>query len=115
MLRAVINKIMEEGAARRLALCQTKGADYAQPLDALTNFKQVHEICEILGIDPSARLEDTGFFNIVHKLQRWTNLRDRTPDNETLLDTLDDFHNYADLTYALQIERSNSVQFSEEV
>ena len=58
-------------------------------------------MCRTLDINPGSRLEDTALYFIIHKLQRLCNLRGREPSNESILDTMDDIHNYIDLTTAL--------------
>ena len=105
MLRSEIIQLAAEGADRRQSILVSKSEDYSTDSDALLNFKQVSKVCFILGIDPSTRSEDAVFFFVVHKLQRWLNLRDRDPKNEALRDTIDDLHNYIDLAYAAVLEK----------
>lgn len=105
MLRRQILELVQEGASRREAIMIKKSEDYSTDTDALLNFKQVSKVCFILGIDPSTRSEDAVFFFVIHKLQRWLNLRNRDPKNESVQDTIDDLHNYIDLAYAAMVER----------
>lgn len=104
MKRSEINKLMRDGADRRMALCVAKGADYSNDGDALLNFKQLHEVCKIFGVCPRGKSPDTALYFMLHKIQRLCNLRDREPTNESVIDTIDDLHNYTDLYHALLID-----------
>ena len=52
---------------------------------------------------------DVAVFLLLLKLDRWTNLRskDAKPENEGVVDTVYDFHNYIDLGYACDIEQED--------
>ncbi len=89
----------------RTALSTRKSKDYANA-DSLSNFKRMHTLCKTLDIDPRRSPADCALFLLTLKLDRWTNLRSKgtAPQNEGVVDTVYDFHNYIDLGYACDIE-----------
>lgn len=89
----------------RLELMVGKSHDYAGE-DALSNFKRMSDLCAILQICPEESAEDCALFLAVLKLDRYCNLRaeGKTPDNEGVVDTIMDLHNYIDLAYACSID-----------
>jgi len=105
MLRSQILELSAEGANRRQAIMEAKSEDYSMDTDALLNFKQVGKVCKVMGIDPANGPEDAAMFFVIHKMQRYLNLRDRDPMNESVQDTIDDWHNYIDLAHAARIEK----------
>lgn len=92
----------------RVALCTAKGNDYADPnMDTLANFKRMYVLCSTLGIDVKRSSADCAMFLTVLKIDRWCNLRNRgvKPQNESVVDTIEDLHNYIDLGYASELEQ----------
>lgn len=89
----------------RTALSSRKSQDYAND-DYLSNFKRMHIMCNTLNIDPRRSPADCALFLTLLKLDRWTNLRNKgtAPQNEGVIDTIYDFHNYIDLGYACDVE-----------
>lgn len=89
----LVQKINEQG----IALMKSKGHDYAGE-DILKNFKQMHQMCFILGVDLS-RIEGVHMFYILLKIQRLCNLTfsNKEAKNESIQDTLIDLRNYVDL------------------
>lgn len=89
----LVQQINQKG----IELMKTKGHDYAG-IDVLKNFKQMHQLCEILGIDLS-RIEGIHMFYILLKIQRLSNLifSNKQAQNESTQDTLIDLRNYVDL------------------
>lgn len=108
MKRSEMNQLMETGAHRRMALCRSKGADYSNDGDALLNFKQLNRMCDMLNVDPSRGQEETALYFMLHKIQRLCNIRDKAPCCESVLDTIDDLHNYTDLYHALLIDNAEA-------
>ena len=88
----------------RTALSSKKSKDYANA-DYLSNFKRMHIMCKTLDIDPRRSPADCALFLTLLKLDRWTNLRSKgvAPQNEGVVDTIYDFHNYIDLGYACDV------------
>lgn len=89
----LIQSINEKG----IELMKSKGHDYAG-IDILKNFKQMHAMCELLGIDLS-KIEGVHMFYILLKIQRLCNLlfSNKQAKNESINDTLIDLRNYVDL------------------
>jgi len=68
-----------------------KGHDYANSQDHILNFKNVYKACQIFDVDPRRSPEDVANFFRIVKMLRIVNLRDRDPQNESVLDSeLDD-------------------------
>lgn len=89
----LIQEINEKG----IALLKSKGHDYAGE-DILKNFKQMHQVCALFGVDLS-RIEGVHMFYILLKIQRICNLlfSNKKAKNESIDDTLIDLRNYVDL------------------
>lgn len=96
-LRQQMNHINND----RMNLMRGKGQDYADE-DALANFKRMQQMCAILGVDVRRSAEDCAMFLVLLKTDRFCNLRNKgkTPANESLRDTVIDWHNYLDLALA---------------
>lgn len=88
---------------KRLRLFGAKRSDYATE-DVLSNFKRMCNMCHILNINPSRSSEDAALFLILLKMDRYCNLRGREAANESVEDTVMDWHNYIDLCYACRTE-----------
>jgi len=58
----------------------------------------MHQLCVLLEVDTS-KIEGTGMFYILLKIQRLCNLlfNNKLPNNESIEDTLIDLRNYVDL------------------
>lgn len=89
----IIQKINDQ----TLELLKSKGHDYAGE-DILKNFKQMHQMCDLLGVDLS-KIEGVHMFYILLKIQRLCNLifSGKEGKNESIQDTLLDLRNYTDL------------------
>jgi len=100
----VVQMIIDMAEAR-VALMARKASDYANE-DALANFKRMSLMCDVLGVQPSNSAADCALFLALLKIDRWCNLRRKgtLPENESVLDTIQDLHNYIDLAYACQKE-----------
>lgn len=90
----LINEINNKG----IELLKSKGFDYAESNDVLKNFKQMHQLCDLLEVDMS-KLEGIHMFYILLKVQRLCNLlfSNKVAKNESIEDTLIDLRNYTDL------------------
>ena len=96
--------LVAEVTAIHLTRCDLlirKGDDYSDE-DVLANFKRMSQLCELLRINPARSATDAALFLVLLKFDRWTNLRAKgvDPKNESITDTVCDFHNYIDLAYA---------------
>lgn len=89
-----IQSINENG----LELLKSKGYDYASDGDVLKNFKEMHQLISLLGID-MAKIEGVHIFYVLLKVQRLCNLlfSGKVAKNESIQDTLIDLRNYTDL------------------
>lgn len=89
----IIEKINKQG----IELMKSKGHDYSD-IDILKNFKQVHQMITLLGID-TTKIEGVHLFYVILKIQRLCNLlfSGKTAKNESIQDTLIDLRNYIDL------------------
>ncbi len=89
---------IKEINSKGMDLLKNKGYDYAQNNDVLKNFKEMHSICTLLGVD-FTKVEGTHMFYILLKVQRLCNLlfSGKTAKNESIQDTLMDLRNYVDL------------------
>ena len=99
-------KLIEVTHSRRVELREKKSKDYASEADTLDNFKRMSLLCETLDIDLRRSAWDVAMFFVVFKVDRWCNLRrvGRTPENESVLDTVIDGHNYWDLALGCAID-----------
>jgi hypothetical protein len=106
MLRDAYIKMVNGINKRRLNLTISKGHDYADDTDHLLNFKQVQQLCKLLDIDPRRSPGDVARFNVVHKMQRWSNLMagGKKPKHESIMDTIEDLHNYVDLAVGCDVD-----------
>jgi hypothetical protein len=82
-----------------------KSEDYATE-DVLSNFKRCSSTARNLGIGMDAA--DYAIFMAAMKLDRIQNIRKsgKTPNNESLEDSIIDAVNYIELAYAIMIEES---------
>lgn len=98
--------LVEEINKKGIELMKSKGHDYAG-VDILKNFKEMHQMCSLLGIDLS-RLEGVHMFYILLKIQRLSNLifSGKDAKNESIQDTLIDLRNYVDLLNCTLNEKS---------
>lgn len=89
----LISEINEKG----IELFKSKGHDYAG-VDILKNFKQMHNVLQLLEVDMS-KVEGVHMFYILLKVQRLCNLlfSNKVAKNESVSDTLIDLRNYTDL------------------
>jgi hypothetical protein len=92
-------KLIDENYARRRGIMFKKGHDYSGEEDFLSNFKDVSEICRILGIDVQKGGSQSALYFVVHKIYRICNLikKGLSPENESVQDSFDDLKNYIDL------------------
>jgi len=98
---ALVQHINDKG----IELMKSKGHDYAGE-DILKNFKQMHQMSELLGVDLS-KIEGVHMFYILLKIQRLCNLlfSDKIAKNESVDDTLIDLRNYVDLLHCTIYEK----------
>lgn len=98
--------LVEEINKKGIELMKSKGHDYAG-VDILKNFKEMHQMCSLLGIDLS-RIEGVHMFYILLKIQRLSNLifSGKDAKNESIQDTLIDLRNYVDLLNCTLNEKS---------
>jgi len=91
-------EFLERTHKEAIALLKRKGSDYSSEDNVLKNFDQMYEMMKILEVDTSKK-ESVYIFYILIKLQRLCNLifNSKTPANESLMDTLQDFENYIKL------------------
>lgn len=101
----LISEINEKG----IELFKSKGHDYAG-VDILKNFKQMHNVMQLLEVDIS-KIEGVHMFYILLKVQRLCNLlfSGKEGKNESIQDTLIDLRNYTDLlNCTLQEKKENN-------
>lgn len=87
-----------------------KSHDYATDSDTLKNFKVTASILGGLGFQVKGeeiKSSDVAMFFEVIKLCRRANLRGRQPDNESVLDSVEDNVNYTCLQYACLVDENN--------
>jgi hypothetical protein len=88
----------------RMNLAEKKGHDYAD-IDILSNFKRLSRLADILKIEIG---DPYGYalFMALMKIDRINNLvaSGNDPENESLVDSFMDLHNYIDLTMAVLID-----------
>jgi len=90
--------LQKQAFKRRIELRLKKGHDYASKADCLDNFKRMAEIAKILRIDVTTGY-GVALWHLLHKLVRLQNLIALKigPENESIIDTIDDALNYLDL------------------
>ena len=105
MKQTVFDDLVADVHIKRTNLMNGKHSDYAT-VDVLSNGKRMAELCNILDLHPSRGGCDSFLFLALLKMDRWINLRHsrQAPQNEPIVDTLMDLHNYLDLAYASQVE-----------
>ena len=93
-------------AESRIELRRKKTHDYASEGDWLGNFRRVSTILGTLNVKPDT-MWGVAVIYIVLKLDRLCNLifNAKTPENESISDTLDDLRNYVDLLEDCLIEK----------
>lgn len=91
-------KFVEGLNEKGLELLKSKGYDYASDGDVLKNFKEMHQLIKLLGVDMN-KVEGVNMFYILLKIQRLCNLlfSGKVAKNESIQDTLIDLRNYTDL------------------
>lgn len=88
---------------------KSKGHDYAQDKDCLSNFKLMSKLCELFEVDVTVPYGNA-FYMMLHKLVRTSQFvfgerRGTDPQNESLYDTIViDCPNYHDLFVELLID-----------
>ena len=110
MTKTEQKQFLENSHSKLMSILNLKGNDYAGD-DVLLNFKQMHSMMSLLKIDMS-KIEGTHMFYILLKIQRLCNLifNDKTPNNESLNDNLEDLENYIKLMRCtLEEKRLNSI------
>lgn len=88
-----------------LGILKSKGKDYGQEIDVLSNFKIVSQVCELIKID-IFKPEGYSMLMVILKIVRIWNLKEsgKTPKNESLLDSYRDLINYCKLSYLCEME-----------
>lgn len=88
-----------------LDIIKSKSKDYAQDLDVLSNFKIVSQIVELSKIDVS-KPEGYAMLMVILKIVRIWNLKseNKSPQNESLIDSYKDGINYFKLAFLSEIE-----------
>jgi len=101
-------EFIEEINSKGIELLKSKGYDYANDGDVLKNFKEMHQLIELLGVDMN-KVEGVNMFYILLKVQRLCNLlfSGKTAKNESVQDTLIDLRNYTDLLNCTLQEKTN--------
>lgn len=105
MNQETFNKLISEIHAQCSEIMLKKRSDYANE-DVLSNFKRLSELAKLLNIDPRNSPADYALFMVAMKIDRWCNLRKqgKQPENESIMDTVIDLHNYIDLAYACEVD-----------
>lgn len=105
MERGKFYKQVEELNRNRIAISKKKSEDYANNEDVLSNFKRMSAAAQALNLDVKTP-HGYALFMVLLKLDRFNNLAKdgKKPNFESLLDTVQDAHNYLDLSYACYIE-----------
>lgn len=105
MERSEMNQLQVEITETAKALMQKKGADYANE-DILSNFKRMQQACAIFRIRPDLRSADCAHFLELLKFDRLRNLiaEGRSPENESVGDTVVDKLNYNFLGYGCLLD-----------
>lgn len=99
-------KMVADIAGSMEAITLSKRHDYADDEDVLQNFKRVRAMCWLLNIQPKESPADFALLMTVLKLDRYCNLRNKNaqPKNETIMDTVVDWHNYINLAFACDVD-----------
>lgn len=102
--------LLETWAEEEQELSGRKGHDYATE-DVLANFRRMHKVCVLYGVDPSKRIEDVYLFYILIKLDRIVNLlhSGKSAKNESVQDSLRDMGLYIKLLRMELTERKDDV------
>lgn len=94
----------EDAHKRRMAIRSRKAHDYAKDdADCLSNFKVMADVEAALAKHgyrvPTEKSYGVAMWHLLHKMVRILNLwnDEKTPENESLVDTHDDLANYNDL------------------
>lgn len=100
-------EIEDKSYKKRRSIRIKKGKDYAKEEDCLQNFKKVARIAKILEIDVTKSYGVAMFYKIL-KIDRLCNLvfrkKEINPENESLIDNIDDELNYTELFRETLIE-----------
>lgn len=88
-----------------IKILESKGKDYGQEIDSLSNFKIVSQIVSLIKLD-CGKPEGYAMLMVVLKIVRIWNLKTsgKTPENESLLDSYKDLINYCKLSYLCEVE-----------
>ena len=91
------NNIIKELNTETFKIIQSKSQDYAGT-DVLKNFKQMQQMLIFLEVSMH-KIEGVHMFYILLKIQRICNLifNNKSPNNESLTDSIIDLRNYLDL------------------
>lgn len=87
-------------------ITEAKAHDYAREDDTLSNFKIQASMRAARGGEH--RASDVAFDFVLTKMARLGNLRNKEPQNESVLDTIRDAINYLGLYYACRVEETRS-------
>jgi len=109
MKEEVFKKLVTEGATRREGILLKKGSDYDKiDSDRLSSFKESAIIANTLRVAGCTNFKGSDIANIllILKQVRDANIRSsgRPTQNESRIDTNDDWHNYIDLKLANEID-----------
>lgn len=106
MISSKFQDLVEGMNKTRLELMAKKRNDYADAGDVLRNFKRVSMAARVLELQVTCP-EGYALFMVLMKFDRILNLISNrvTPENESVLDSVIDLHNYLDLAFACFMER----------
>lgn len=98
----ILQKRIETRYNKRISLFYNKSLDYSNLEDCLSNFRRIGKVIEVMRIRELPAPLSYCFTMIILKLDRWINLllKNSTPENESVEDTICDLQNYVDLTEA---------------
>ena len=101
-------KLISELDSKTLDVIKKKSSDYAQDKDVLSNFKLVSSIIKLLEIDTTTP-EGYCMLMVILKIVRICNLKsgNKTPLNESLIDSYEDLINYCKLCLLNEIEKDD--------
>ena len=107
--------LVADGTNQRIDISRERRKGYANGGDCLSNFKMMAGIFDTLreyGAEPDlATPQGQCAFQVLHKLARRLNLMRKAVDiKESLRDTDLDMHNYIDLMYACEVDRSGEIK-----
>lgn len=106
MNNAEYQRILKEDIVEPIyKITESKAHDYAREDDTLSNFKLQATMRNIRGAED--RASDVAFDMVITKLVRLGNLRNKAPQNESVLDTIRDAINYLGLYYACRLEETS--------